>query len=453
MPPTYVRCWSTSGTLVPVIASYRHTSGHVFLVHKALNSPDHFSTTYAPIGFAAGSHASIEDAIARLESAENLGNTIARHNTERLDTYYPPYSFETGIPHADIWQVIERQKFTTKEYLAVPPLASLAGLTYPREHYLHLSTTETEDDYVAYTPSESYGQQDRQVRLRFGKYLKKTFPQLADHTIGQAVTELRAALALSVESLHFATDRATITDIFETRMCACGSGNSPSCMYAKFTSTTRPYHVYANSPDVAVAYVRRGSDIIARSVVSTKDKTWVRAYALDGDETLCQVLKDLLKAQGYKHGSLMGNRLSKCGSHMPYLDGDDQSVDDDGTYWRVASGEDGEYTCTETDGTMGDGGERCSSCDRRTDDCECSYCDCCEESYQDGCDTCSMCEDCDRCYEHNHCRCSRCSDCHALLDNCNCERCERCSELEDDCDCETEDESAEDETLTANGVA
>src|ERR1019366_9953468 len=142
-------------------------------------------------------------------------------------------------------------------------------LDYPADHYVHLSITETETDMVAYTPSDAYGIADRQVRLKFGRYLKKTFPDLSDAEIQGHVTAFKSALAVidKPAELHFATDIPTINLIFETEMRACGS-DMVSCMHGKFDEDEiRPYHVYADSPDVAVAYVMTGSDIVSRSVV------------------------------------------------------------------------------------------------------------------------------------------------------------------------------------------
>lgn len=451
MPTTYIRVRQGEAVkLMPVVASYKHASGHVFVVHRSLDNPTKYGISYAPVGLAAvGSYASINaalDAVARA-SVEIIDETLARQLQSMADVNWPVLSSESGIEYADIWQAIERNKFASGEYKSVPELDALGFLDYPSDHFLHLSVTELEDDYVAYTPSESYGRVDRQVRLRFGKYLRKTFSkdQLTDSDIQAAVTELRAKLARSTaETLDFATDIETINEIFETRMNPCG-GAVVSCMYGKWNEdSVRPYHVYAESPDVAVAYVRRGDSIVARSVVSTKDKIWIRAYSLDGCETLCGVLREMLKAVGYRQGSLKGNRLTKRGSLMPYIDLDDQSVDDGGKYWIVASGEDGEYLATNTDGSYE---YRCSSCERPEDDCNCSYCACCEERYADGCDTCNMCQHCDGCRTHGGCACEYCENCNELrehhrgLASCDCDRCEECGELEENCECEEEEEA------------
>jgi hypothetical protein len=352
----------------------------------------------------------------------------------------------TTIDCTVAWVKRELGRFADGTYLPVP-----VALDYPVGHCVHLSTTHDEPDYVAYTPSETYGEADRQVRLKFGRYLRKVFPALTDAEIQAHVTSLKSALATASApaTLHFATDTETINLIFETKMAACGSGMT-SCMYGKFHGCTiRPYHVYANSPDVAVAYVMHNGGIIARSVVSTKDKTWVRAYSAEsGDnDTDCGTIKSLLKDAGYTKNELTGNRLSKLNTNrimLPYIDNGEVYVRDDGKYWMVVDDEDdADYTPNQTNGSASSCGSRCSCCNSRGDDCECSTCECCNERSADGCENCSFCQDCDGCTEHDSCNCVRCSNCEEIINprrsyttSCDCDRCRSCGDLMKDCDCE-----------------
>lgn len=360
-----------------------------------------------------------------------------------IPTATPPINPPDGYPHSAVWRQIERQRFASGEYKPVP---LPPGLAAPPEHFLHLSVTETENDFVAYTPSEAYGQADRQVRLKYGKYLRKTFPELTDSDIHAAVVAFRAQLQRSTETLHFATDVETVNWIFETRLSACGSGNNPSCMYGKWGGQiVRPYHVYTESPDVAVAYLELHEEIIARTVVSTKNKTWVRAYAVDGEEATCQLLIDKLKELGYKRGTLDGCRLRilperNYQPQLPYLDGDANRVTERDGWWIVSS--DGAYICEHTDGTAAVS-DRCPECENPEDNCTCTYCDCCDARCADGCDDCILCDACELCSEHDRCQCDRCENCNALLGRCACERCSECSELVDNCDCEAAEEEEE----------
>ena len=364
------------------------------------------------------------------------------------------------------WKQREISRLADGIYKPLPNQLCLV-LDFPADHFIHLSVTGDEADFIAYTPSDAYGKADRQVRLKFGRYLKKTFPSMSDAFVQAHVTTFKSALAVAAEplppALHFATDRDTLNCIFETQMYACGSSCS-SCMWNKFDDwDVRPYHVYADSPDVAVAYVLAHDDrIVSRSVVSTKDKTWVRLYSVAGgdNDSACGTLRGLLDAAGYQKGELWGNRLTKLperrghGEVLPYIDNGGQQVSEshDGKYWEVVE-EDGEWLCNETDGSAEEINRtpKCSSCDRDEDDCECSYCSCCEESYWDGCDRCSMCQSCNGCTQHGNCDCDRCSTCRELLEGgrytttCNCDRCDGCNELVDDCECEDEDEDEDTE--------
>lgn len=51
------------------------------------------------------------------------------------------------------WHARETERFASGTYKPIP-----VNLDYPASHFAHLSTTETEADYVAYTPSDQYGQ-------------------------------------------------------------------------------------------------------------------------------------------------------------------------------------------------------------------------------------------------------------------------------------------------------
>ena len=340
------------------------------------------------------------------------------------------------------WKTRELSRFGDGTYKPVP-----VPLDYPADHFLHLSVTDTEPEMVAYTASEQHGESDRQTRLKFGRYLKKTFPALTDSEIQAHVIALKSALAVANApvTLHFATDRETITRIFETPMCAWGS-EKLSCMYNKFTGDIRPYHVYADSPDVAVAYVMTADEIVSRSVVSTKDKTWIRCYSIESgnNDADCGTLRALLKEAGYVKGELYGNRLTKLRTSrvmLPYMDNGECGVESDGKYWIVVKEGEGEYDANLIDGT-GEPYGRCSTCDRLEDDCECSYCNCCERRFVDDCDNCRMCQHCDCCIEHGVCSCARCSECGELIEryryytHCECDRCSNCNELVDECGCD-----------------
>lgn len=345
-------------------------------------------------------------------------------------------------PVSSTWKQRESDRFNDGTYKPVP-----VTLDYPDEHYVHISVKHEETDHVAYTPSDAYGQADRQVSMKFGRYLKKTFSDMTDADIQGYVTKFKSALSVQETpvTLRFATDRETINDIFEAKMYACGSSVC-SCMHGKFDGDSiRPYHVYADSPDVAIAYATTEKGIVSRSVVSTKDKVYVRLYsvAYGDNDADCGTLRELLEQAGYDKGELYGNRLTKLNSDcvmLPYIDNSGRDVRDDGQYWTVV--ESGDYTADCTDGTATDNQDRCSGCNEPEDDCECIWCECCDERYANGCDTCSRCEHCERCVHHDRCECVRCDDCNELTDDCECEP------EEDDDDEEETPETPETECVT-----
>jgi hypothetical protein len=436
-----------------VIASIR-VAGHILLIHR-LNGG--FTATYAPVGLNIGQSATISDVISQIESRANCVEEAIKTALGQMRILHAPlFSAEEGIQTRS-WQWRERKRFEDGEYRPVPVIG---GREYPKEHWVHFSTVKTDTDFVSYTPSEAYGLADRQVRLKFGRYLRKAFPDMTDADIQKAVTEMRAKLALEDTpiTLLFTTEREKINEIFETAMFARDS-NCTSCMYDKFAGDgIRPYHVYADSPDVAVASLVEHGNIIARSVVSTKDKTWVRCYSVEQGPTQCQMLADMLTDAGYRAGSLVGNRLTKLNTRdvmLPYIDyGGMQVIDTGRGFWQVVEAG-GDYTADQTDGTATSNESRCETCDNFESDCICTYCECCEESYDGGCDTCIMCEDCDGCIAHDRCTCERCSRCNEIIEptgryvtRCDCARCDECGELENDCTCDT-DAVSEDVEVTA----
>ena len=456
-----------------VVSSYK-LEGVTLLVYR--NTAGRHSSIHAPTGINLGFADS--DVSRHIELVTNYAShildAIDSKVREHAEYHIPDFAPEEGIQFYD-WKRREQSRFEDGTYRPVP---SVCGINYPKEHYLYLSITKEGSDYVAYTPSERHGIEDRQVVMKFGKYLRKTFPEMSDAQVQNAVVALRSKLALqaSPAKLHFTTDKEQINEIFETEMFSCDSAYS-SCMYNKFRDwKIRPYHVYADSPDVAVAYVTEFGDIVARSVVSTKNKEWVRPYShKPNDSTYCRMLIDMLDEAGYSEGDLVGSRLTKLNSSkgviLPYIDNGGMSVkySSDERYWIVCDGG-GEYTGDQTDG-YASSSDICAECENDSDECQCSYCECCERSYAGGCDECSYCENCDGCTYHDICECERCErcsyvitpnrryvaacgcercgECHELEDGCSCERCGECDRVEPDCECEEESDGEDEKSKEA----
>lgn len=383
---------------------------------------------------------------------------------------------QSGPPE---WHQRELTRIADGTYKPIPDLPEFAAVTFRYEHFLHISKSAGALDMIAYTASNDKGKADRQTPMKFGRYLKQYYTGLTDEQIKTMVDALKIHLTDGgLAELRFATDRKTINRIFETPMTA-KDGSDLSCMYGKFTHwINRPYHVYADSPDVAVAYIQDDDgNPVARSVVSTKDKGWVRLYgavadrysedSLKNKNEYCRKLAKLLSMAGYEPKSLAGNRLTCLDKQdgqdvLPYIDGDDKYVRERDGYWLVVAGSlNGDIECDRTDGLYGEEEDEdyCGACD--CSPCECIYCECCERAYSRGCDVCRRCEQCGNCITHDQCACDRCSDCNELVnprsryaDRCQCDRCPFCRNLVNDCECpEDEDEDDDEDGENSNDIA
>lgn len=314
------------------------------------------------------------------------------------------------------WKGREESRLENGDYRKLHP-AIQSAVSFNPAHYVHYSVKNTANEdggnrdavnMIAYTESEDKGQRDKQTVCTFGRYLKKFHADLSDSQIEALVVKYRTSQVNEIYSLKTTTDMAVISAVYETQM---GAGHDyTSCMYGKFTwMKVRPYHVYADSPDVALAYmVDDDGKILARSLVTTRENRlgYVRLYATNEQsssnwEAKKQKFLELLQAAGYgRQRDLEGCRITKQYDDYdtviaPYIDGGADYLHDSGDYWLVSSDKDGsEYQACETSGYPS--GVRstvdCYSCDGDVDrddvimignrsycrDCV-AYCDDCEE--------------------------------------------------------------------------
>ncbi len=205
-----------------------------------------------------------------------------------------------------------------------------------RDHTPWLSPYINREGKLFVTPSPAYGEQDRQQACsRPGKYLA-LFPNLTQEEVKSRATAINNILKPT--TLSFAHSSTEIVDIYLNGPSSCMS--RPTSEYG--TNGTHPVSVYGYDNDIAVAYIRRGERIIARTVVNTRRKQWVEIYGHDS------ALKSLLKTSGYTQNNyaLEGCKLSLVklddgGFVLPYLDGtvdtvcmksDHLIINDDGAY-------------------------------------------------------------------------------------------------------------------------
>jgi hypothetical protein len=202
------------------------------------------------------------------------------------------------------WREREVRRFEEEYYKQVPWTemdwyrANRVG-----DHYVHVSRTNPE--LLAYTPSPEYGQLDRQMQIKPGRYLAKFF----GHILTPAqINEHTGAVRANLAKLEFAKTDIEIERIYR----ACAGGGATACMsYSRdhfaFGHSERlnkhPVHAYA-AGDIQLAYIRSEKGIVARVLVWPEKKIFARPY---GDYKQIQAA---LEAQGYKSGVFDGARLT-----------------------------------------------------------------------------------------------------------------------------------------------
>jgi hypothetical protein len=205
---------------------------------------------------------------------------------------------------------------------------------------------------IAYTADNDKGERDIQTRTSIGKYLKRHMPDLQDHVLRDIVS-------------RFVVDARTchITDDMEKMLWVLDNGPD-SCMKKDWHPDLHPYRVYEPELGWAMAYRLDGDTVMGRALVRPQDKEYVRSYK--GNGGCDNLLESWLTTQGYTQASSWnGCRVARIehprhGYVMPYIDGDAQSVNDNGRYFEITDC--GDYDATNTDGTLGAMGETCDSC-------------------------------------------------------------------------------------------
>lgn len=245
-----------------------------------------------------------------------------------------------------------------------------------RDHFAHISLNNP--GMIAYTPDEAHGADDRQVRVKPGRYLQQFASTLfGESDIARYVAQVKAASG----ELKLARTADEIARVYT-------ANNGPtSCMDRRhFSFSSTPVRVYGDS-DLAVAYLGtladdRDDDVIAaRCIVWPERKLFGRAY---GDTATLQAV---LRTHGYTHGEMDGARVHAIehdGDYlMPYIDGISTcSLDGD---WFVLD-DSGDFDCQRTDGRTSSPHGDCSNCGGRCDSDE-TYCESCENDRQ----TCGRC--------------------------------------------------------------
>ena len=273
------------------------------------------------------------------------------------------------IPESAYWVWRENMRFD-EEYKPALFVEQLRGLDLLKtdEYWWHFPHVSVDDpSLVAYTPSPDYGQRDRQVRMKVGRYLQQFYGDVL------SADQIRSmANGVKKLTLLWANTAKEIAHVYINGPSSCMGGRD------RFTNfISHPAEVYA-SGDFTVAYLEDEvtGEIAARAVVSKANTPhyYVRLYSRynDAGETLAEMLEE----QGIERQSSWGGERLVCieadydhGYVMPYLDGGEQDIglvrEGGVRFWRI--GVRGEITvcANETSGWV---------CDEPR-----GYCDHCEE--------------------------------------------------------------------------
>lgn len=255
---------------------------------------------------------------------------------------------EQPVPEAyqtEFWKLREQVRILgngENRLVNFMPNYSVLANTMETEYFARLAE---DGKQIAFTPSDEFGRQDRQITMKLGRfltrYMAKQHEQLQDN---ERVKEIVAQwnYMTSPPELHVTNDRHEIANIYE---------NGPSSCMGQKTFTQlgcHPCEAYAG-PDTVLGYIMDQNDhITARAVIRTdrEPHQYVRIY---GDiARMAQALKEV----GITHAAdgLAGARLLKLPFEqrdgykattlvVPYLDGGRNHAyddpDDPDTYIRV----------------------------------------------------------------------------------------------------------------------
>ena len=294
----------------------------------------------------------------------------------------------TNDEHAT-WTAREIARYQNGEYLPVP-----WDLSIPLNlhlHYAHLSIKIP--DLIAYTKTEEHGIQDRQTRIKPGRYLEEYYSELfSKKQIADYIGRCKAENL----TLKIARTAQEIVRVYIGGPSSCMGGYESRDKGDIFKiPELHPCCVYGDS-DLGVAYTGDTDKAAARAVVWPDKQIYSRVY---GD---CATLRALLEASGYRSGSVSGARVRHLtdnrGVLMPYIDGIDTARQSGN--W-ITLGEHGDISTEETRGRVNcDDPELdqddpewylCGHCNQRYRECDgnMEYCDdcLCEQSTCDHCDT------------------------------------------------------------------
>jgi hypothetical protein len=299
---------------------------------------------------------------------------------DRWISYSERAPIPTGPPE---WEIRESCRFLDGEYKWLPwhQEGWWRGSIAFRDHYAHVSNDDPSK--IAYTPSERHGIEDRQVRVKPGRYLNKYF----SNTLGpQEIQFWAGKFAGENEQLElkFAHTPDEIERVYKE--------GPHSCMKADFSSPVHPARVYG-AGDLAVAYLEDEEHITARCVVWPEKLAKSTVYGDDARLGTALVNAGYSSDNRFTGAKLLAIEASS-GFVAPYIDGG-YHVEYDGDYLILGSTG---IPCNSTSGIVG--AFCCPRCEEYEDEDSSVYVNGAGESW------------CESCYENYAFHCEHCQESH-----------------------------------------
>ena len=266
--------------------------------------------------------------------------------------------------------------------------------TVSETHFAYVSAENPSQ--IAYTPSERFGREDRQLRQKPGKFLRKFFPELGEKEITRWARKWAEDLAR--KPLHFADTPEECARVYEEGPNSCMSGDMSD-------RSAHPASIYGG-PDTRVAYLTDDDtpegQPTARAVVHAERKVYASPYgdtwAING-----ALSRGGFLPQGGENGDFDGARMLLIRADYaivcPWLDTSPHTVTPKGDFLVISRR--GEYDACNTSGFIN--GITCDRCECTVDEDESSCVD--DEQW------------CQSCYEEHAFWCERCEET-GTYDNC-----------------------------------
>jgi hypothetical protein len=249
------------------------------------------------------------------------------------------------------WHARELARFVVGAYVKLPWHNEPWVIA---DHFAHVSLADGAK--VAFTPNDTSGENDRQTRMKPGRYLTRYYGEkLPAEVIRDWCSQFSAEH--ETNELQFATTPEDIEDVYTRGPTSCMSYNASS-----YSSECHPVRVYG-AGDLAVAYLETDGDVTARAICWPAKLQYGRVY---GDEGR---LVPLLEDAGYTdNGRFNGARLLRIEDGddqfvAPYLDAPNHCVEDDGKFLIISQYGDIDAQCT--NGLTEQNGYPCAHCGDR----------------------------------------------------------------------------------------